>query len=142
MRIVDNPTVIDGIQVVNDGTEILHHLINGQTVLHWESGHSMHPILKDREYCRIEPCVGREEEVKVGDPVFCVLPYGENKYTMVHMVSCISDKCADGKRYYQISSTRGEIFGWTSELYGIAYGTDIFEAEHQEENEIAAETQN
>ena len=104
MRIVDRPTVIGNIQVVNDGLEILDHLRNGQTVLHWESGHSMHPILKDREYCRIEPCQGREEEIKVGDPVFCALPYEDQKFFMVHMVSCISDKAADGKTdlYYRL----------------------------------------
>lgn len=141
MRIVDRPTVIDNIQVVNDGLEILDQLRNGQTVLHWESGHSMHPILKDREYCRIEPCQGREEEIKVGDPVFCALPYEDQKFFMVHMVSCISDKAADGKTYYQISSTSGQVFGWTSEVYGIAYGTDIFEIEHPEEYEAESETQ-
>lgn len=44
-RYVDSPKEIDGIRVVQDDLGILEALKRGETVLHWESGNSMYPIL-------------------------------------------------------------------------------------------------
>ena len=117
------PATIEGCPVVQDGEEIYARLMNGETVYHWEEGDSMTPILRDREYCRIIPL--DDQKVRIGDAVFCDFD-GDCKF-MVHMVTMISDNRYDGKRYYQIGSTNGMIFGWTSTIYGIAYGTNIFE---------------
>ena len=51
----NQPKDIDGFRVVQEGEEIFKALQNGETVMHWESGNSMFPILKNREYCKIIP---------------------------------------------------------------------------------------
>ena len=126
MRIVNEPTEIDGIRVVQDNDEIEQALKNGESVYHWEFGDSMSPLINNREYCLIRPCV--PAEVKRGDAVFCVMSDGYgHRYGMVHQVWEISDASHTGELWFKIGSTGTSIFGWTKEVYGIAKGTDIFQ---------------
>jgi hypothetical protein len=126
MRIVNEPQEIDGIRVVQDNDEIEQALKNGERVYHWEFGDSMSPLINNREYCLIRPCV--PTEVKRGDAVFCVMSDGYgHRYGMVHQVWEISDASHTGELWFKIGSTGTSIFGWTKEVYGIAKGTDIFQ---------------
>jgi hypothetical protein len=137
MRIVNEPQEIDGIRVVQDNEEIEKALKNGETVYHWEFGDSMSPLIKNREYCIIKPCV--PIEVKRGDAVFCVMSDDMgNRWGMVHQVWEISDASHTNELWFKIGSTGTSIFGWTKEVYGIAKGTDIFQ-EFTEEMRIALE---
>ena len=129
MRFVDQPTEIDGIRVVQDSEEIAKALRNGETVYHWEAGDSMSPMLRHMEYCKIVP-LGLDEEVKEGDAVFCKLNSDANPmlhYYMVHQVWQKANFGHDKKTWYKIGSTMTTIFGWSNEVLGKAYGTDIFQ---------------
>lgn len=126
MRIVNEPQEIDGIRVVQNNEEIEKALKNGESVYHWEFGDSMSPLIKNREYCLIKPCV--PAEVKRGDAVFCIMSDEfDHRWGMVHQVWEISDASHSGELYFKIGSTGTSIFGWTKEVYGIAKGTDIFQ---------------
>lgn len=126
MRIVNEPETIDGLRVIQDPHEMEQALKNGESFYHWEFGDSMTPLIRNREYCLVRPCV--PIEVKRGDAVFCVLN-GENgmRWPMVHQVWEISDASHTGELWFKIGSTGTSIFGWTKEVYGIAKGTDIFQ---------------
>lgn len=129
MRFVDQPTEIDGFRVVQDSEEIAKALRNGETVYHWEAGDSMSPMLRHMEYCKIVP-VAHTDDVKEGDAVFCKLNSDANPmlhYYMVHQVWQKADFGHDGKTWFKIGSTMTTIFGWSSEVLGKAYGTDIFQ---------------
>jgi hypothetical protein len=128
MRFVDQPTKIDGFRVVQDSEEIAEALRNGETVYHWEAGDSMSPMLRHMEYCKIVPLGA--DEIKEGDAVFCKLNSDTNPlfhYYMVHQVWQKANFGHDGKTWYKIGSTMSTIFGWSSEVLGKAYGTDIFQ---------------
>lgn len=126
MKIVNEPNEINGIRVVQDPNEILEALKNGENVYHWEFGHSLAPLINDREYCLITPC--NPTEVKRGDCVFCVIEDGNGgKYPMVHQVWEISDASHTNELWFKIGSTGSTIFGWTKKVYGIAKGTDIYQ---------------
>ena len=129
MRIVNQPTEIDGIRVVQDSEEIADALRHGETVYHWEAGDSMSPMLRHMEYCKIVP-VAHPDDVKEGDAVFCKLNGDQNPllhYYMVHQVWQKANFGHDGKTWFKIGSTMTTIFGWSSEVLGKAYGTDIFQ---------------
>ena len=126
MREVENVTEIDGIRVVQDGEEIEDALQHGESVYHWESGHSMFPLINDMEYCLIKPCV--PIDVKRGDAVFCRFTDKEgNHHYMVHQVWEISNSSHTNELWFKIGSTMTTIFGWTKDVLGIAKGTDIYE---------------
>lgn len=116
---------IDGIKVVQENDEILEELLKGNTVLHWEFGDSMSPLIRNTEYCKIAPC--NPIDIHEGDAVFCDIEYEGHAYLMVHMVGKISTASHEGCRWFQIVSTNGTIFGWTRNVYGKAVGTDIFQ---------------
>jgi hypothetical protein len=129
MRVVNKPTEIDGIRVVQDSEEIADALRHGETVYHWEAGDSMSPMLRHMEYCKIVP-VAHPDDVKEGDAVFCKLNGDQNPllhYYMVHQVWQKANFGHDGKTWFKIGSTMTTIFGWSSEVLGKAYGTDIFQ---------------
>ena len=127
MRIVNNPTTIDGLRVIQDPEEMEQALKNGESFYHWEFGDSMSPLIKNMEYCKITPCV--PNDVKRGDAVFCVLTHemSGGRWPMVHQVWEISDASHTNELWFKIGSTSSSIFGWTKEVYGIAKGTDIFQ---------------
>lgn len=128
-RYVDSPKEIDGIRVVQDDLGILEALKRGETVLHWESGNSMYPILQNMEYCKI--CPTKPKDVRKGDPVFCSFNYihpethTEEKAYMVHRCTDIYNR--DSVLYFKIETTDGYCYGWTKDVYGIAKSTNIFQ---------------
>lgn len=124
MKIVEDPSIIDGLRVVQDSEEIAEAMKNGETVLHWELGDSMAPIINNAEYCKITP-INSVDEIKRGDAVFCKV----HDYYMVHQVIEISDSGHDGKKWFKIGSTNNSIYGWTQEVLGKAQGTNIFQCE-------------
>ena len=126
MRIVNEPETIEGLRVIQDPYEMEQALKNGESFYHWEFGDSLSPIVRDREYIKVTPCV--PHDVKRGDCVFCVLRGGDGTpWPMVHQVWEISDASHTGELWFKIGSTGTSIFGWTKEVYGIAKGTDIFQ---------------
>jgi hypothetical protein len=133
MRIVNEPETIDGIRVVQDSEEIADALRNGEPVYHWEAGDSMTPLINHMEYCRIEP-IRRFGTVNRGDAVFCKMKdqHTGQEYYMVHQVWEISHCGHDGRYWYKIGSTGTTVFGWTDEVLGKAFGTDIFQEVTQE----------
>ena len=126
MRTVNEPQEIDGIRVVQNNVEIANALSHGETVYHWEAGDSMKPLINHMEYCKIIPCT--PIDVKRGDAVFCKIktPTGEDCY-MVHQVWEISDCGHDGRKWFKIGSTGTMVFGWSCDVLGKAYGTDIYQ---------------
>jgi hypothetical protein len=126
MRIVNEPETIDGIRVVQDNEEIAKALSNGETVYHWEAGDSMTPLINHMEYCKIVPL--GNEVIQRGDAVFCKIKSQTGEYYyMVHQVWEISDCGHDGRKWYKIGSTGTSVFGWSCEVLGKAYGTDIYQ---------------
>ena len=133
--IVNSPETIEGFRVVDNGEEILKCLQNGETVMHWEGGHSMHPILMHMEYCKITPIEKLSQEDKdfsleflVGKPEFCPFNYpGYGDVYMVHRCTEIIQR--DDETYYKIEGTDGTQFGWTTDVYGIAESTGYFQNE-------------
>ena len=125
-KIVNEPKEIDGVRVVQDSWEIAEALKNGESVYHWEFGDSLTPLIRDKEYCLIKPCV--PIDVKRGDCVFCILDDGMgHEYPMVHQVWEISDASHTNELWFKIGSTMSTIFGWTKKVYGIAKGTNIYQ---------------
>lgn len=121
LRQVNRPAEVDGYRVVDDGEEIRQALVNGESVMHWEAGNSMFPILKHMEYCLIRP-IKSPDEVMVGEPVFCTF---HGQYHMVHR--CTDKYERNGVTYFQISTTDGRVYGWTNEVWGVAQSTNVFQ---------------
>ena len=131
-EIVNEPKELQGYRVVQDGEEIFKALQNGETVMHWESGYSMHPLLMHMEYCKIHP-VKDYHEVNTGNPVFCKFNYfdkDEGKYKDIFMVHrCTEIFVRGGEPYFKIEGTDGTVFGWTKDVYGVAERTNVFQDE-------------
>ena len=129
-EIVNQPDELDGYRVVQDGKEIYEALQKGETVMHWESGNSMYPILMHMEYCKIYPV--EKHVVKQGDAVFCKFYYrGEDQEIHeIYMVHRSTEVFVRGGEYYfKIEGTNNQYFGWTKDVYGIAERTNIFQNE-------------
>ena len=129
-EIVNQPEELNGYRVVQDGKEIYEALQKGETVMHWEAGDSMYPILMHMEYCKIHPV--EKHAVKQGDAVFCKFYYrGEDQEIheiyMVHR--CTEVFVRGGEYYFKIEGTNNQYFGWTKDVYGIAERTNIFQDE-------------
>lgn len=127
MRIVNEPERIDGLRVVQDNDEIAKAMRDGETVYHWEAGDSMTPLIRHMEYCLIVP-IRQDETINRGDAVFCKIKSETGvEYYMVHQVWEIADCGYDETKWYKIGSTGTAVFGWSCEVLGKAYGTDIFQ---------------
>lgn len=126
MKIVNRPEFINGIKVAKNYSEVIEALKNGESVMHFEFGDSLKPLLNSGEYAFIKPC--NPNDVKRGDCVFCLIndEYG-NEYPMVHQVWEISDASHTNELWFKIGSTGTSIFGWSNKVYGIAKGTDIYQ---------------
>ena len=127
MRIVNEPKKIHDLRVVQDSEEIARALMSGESVYHWEAGDSMTPLIRHMEYCKIVPCV--PVDVERGDAVFCKMKdeHTGQEYYMVHQVWEISDCGYDHRKWFKIGSTNSTVFGWSCDILGKAYGTDIFQ---------------
>lgn len=121
MILVKEPKEINGIRVVQDYTELVKAVRNGETVYHWEFGNSMSPMFPNKGYCKIMP-IEDISQVKSGDAVLCIV----GGYPMVHMVWQVSNMDEE-KPYFLIGSTSGSLYGWTSEIIGKAYATPYIE---------------
>ena len=124
---VKSPEEINGIKVVNSAPDAFEALMNGEEVMRYERGTSMEPILKDGEYAHLKP-INSLDEVNIGDAVFCKV----HGYLMTHMVLMKSSTGADHP-YFLIGSSRYEFYGWTDQIYAIAYGTDVCEEDENVE---------
>ena len=129
-KLVNNPTTLkingDELRVIQDNEEILKCLKNGESVVHWEGGYSLHPIIQNMEYCKISPI--KPEDVEVGMCVFCRL---ENGVLMVHRVNDIITR--NGVKWFKIGDTWDTTYGWTPNVFGLAESTDYFQAYQEKE---------
>ena len=82
-------------------------LLSGETIISKEPGNSMLPIIKSKQPVKLQPCTW--EDVTVGDIVYCKV-HG-NLYT--HLV-----KAKDPQKGVQIGNNKGNINGWTKNVYG------------------------
>lgn len=130
-EIVNEPKELHGYRVVQDGKEIFEALSNGETVMHWEAGNSMYPLLMHMEYCKIRPI--EKHKVSAGDPVFCKFDYfdkEDGQYKEAYMVHrCTEVFVRNGDWYFKIEGTDGTVFGWTKDVYGKAERTNVFQDE-------------
>jgi len=138
-EIVNEPKEVKGFRVVQDGKEIMEALKKGETVMHWEAGNSMMPLLMHMEYCKISPIDKVFETINikgwdyfVGKPVFCHFKYtlkegGFGDFYMVHRCTEVYER--DGEVYFRIEGTDGTHFGWTKDVYGVAESTGVFQDE-------------
>lgn len=125
IKIVDNPKSLnvngENLEVVQSYGEILKRLLQGKSVVHWEGGNSLHPIIRDMEYCKILPIYYKN--VKKGMCVFCEL---EDGTLMVHRVNDIITR--NDRHWFQIGDTWGNVFGWSKDIFGLAEPTNIFQS--------------
>lgn len=85
----------------------LERLENGETFKTSERGNSMVPLIKSKQEHILEPT--SIDNVEVGDIVYCKVK--GNFYT--HLV-----KAKDPKKGCQIGNNKGNINGWTKQIYG------------------------
>ena len=133
-EIVNEPKELKGFRVVQDGKEIMEALQKEETVMHWEAGNSMHPLLMHMEYCKIIPMKlpVENKEFIIGKPVFChfIGRTEQGDYQDFYMVHrCTEIYVRDGEQYFKIEGTDGTVFGWTKDVYGWAESTGIFQDE-------------
>ena len=86
----------------------LERLLNGETFTTKERGNSMVPLIKSNQEHIIAPV--KIEDVKPGDIVYCKVK--GNWYT--HLVKAI-----DPIKGCLIGNNKGNIIGWTKQIYGI-----------------------
>jgi len=85
----------------------LEKLQNGESFKTSEKGNSMVPLIKSGQEHLLEPV--DIKDVEVGDIVYCKVR--GNFYT--HLVKAI-----DPKKGCQIGNNKGNINGWTKQVYG------------------------
>lgn len=85
----------------------LEKLQNGESFKTSEKGNSMVPLIKSGQEHMLEPV--EIKDVVVGDIVYCKVR--GNFYT--HLVKAI-----DPKKGCQIGNNKGNINGWTKQVYG------------------------
>lgn len=83
-------------------------LAKGESFVTSERGHSMTPLIKDRQDHRLKPIIW--QQCKVGDIVFCKVC--GSYYT--HLVKAI-----DVHRGCLIANNKGRVNGWTKLIFGI-----------------------
>lgn len=85
----------------------LEKLNNGETFVTSEKGNSMVPLIKSGQDHRLAPTTW--EAVEVGDIVYCKV---RGRY-YTHLVKAKNDQ-----KGCQIGSNRGNINGWTKQVFG------------------------
>ena len=85
----------------------LEKLQNGESFTTSEKGNSMVPLIKSGQDHKLEPI--NLEDVEIGDIVYCKVR--GNFYT--YLVKAI-----DPKKGCQIGNNKGNIIGWTKQVYG------------------------
>lgn len=120
-EIVESPKEVCGIKVVNDIVSAVKELKKDKSIVRYERGNSLAPIINDGEYCIVQP-ISDVSEIKSGDVVLCEV----NGHLMTHMVHIVSSANCN-KPYFLIGSSDLYMYGWTDKVYGIAFGTNVFE---------------
>ena len=87
----------------------LERLQKGETFITSERGNSMSPIIKSKQEHTLTPIDTWEEEIEVGDIVYCKVR--GNFYT--HLV-----KAKNMDKGCLIGNNRGRINGWTKQIFG------------------------
>lgn len=82
-------------------------LLKGEEIISKEGGNSMLPLIKSKQPVKLKPCTW--QDVKVDDIVYCKVK--GNLYT--HLVKAI-----DVNKGCLIGNNRGNINGWTKQIYG------------------------
>jgi hypothetical protein len=85
----------------------LERLEKGETFITSEKGNSMVPLIKSGQDHELSPTT--IDEVEVGDIVYCKV---KGKF-YTHLV-----KAKDPKKGCQIGNNKGNINGWTKQVYG------------------------
>ena len=85
----------------------LDKLEKGETFITSEKGNSMVPLIKSGQEHKLAPA--KWEDVEAGDIVYCKI---SGKF-FTHLV-----KAKDTKRGCQIGNNKGNINGWTKQVYG------------------------
>lgn len=85
----------------------IEKLLSGETIVTSERGNSMYPLIKSGQKHEIAPI--KLEECKVGDIVYCKVK--GSFYT--HLV-----KAVDINRGIMIGNNKGNINGWTKQVWG------------------------
>ena len=85
----------------------LERLEKGETFITSEKGNSMVPLIKSGQDHELSPTT--IDEVEVGDIVYCKV---KGKF-YTHLV-----KAKDPKKGCQIGNNKGNINGWTKQIYG------------------------
>ena len=85
----------------------LEKLLNGETFTTSEKGNSMIPLIKSGQEHVLAPT--QWENCEVGDIVYCKV---KGRF-FTHLV-----KAKDEKKGLQIGNNRGNINGWTKQVYG------------------------
>lgn len=119
VTVVDNPSVLDGLRVLNDIEETVKALENGEMVCRYEFGESMSPILVSGQYARLIPLKG--ETPNVGDAVLNNISGHWNTH-MVWNVNKASGFCL-------IGDSKGNYFAWTKNVLAIAVPMAFIEQE-------------
>lgn len=123
-KFVDNPSKIeiDGeeIEVIQDYSDLIKSVSKGNTVAHWESGDSLFPIIQDMEYCKVSSI--NKDDVIIGMCVLCVI---EDVAPMIHRVVDIVER--DNEKWFKIGDTLNNVYGWTTNVIGLAEHTNIFQ---------------
>lgn len=109
------PDKIDGIDVVQDIFVAMDCLTKGQTIVRYEFGDSMTPILTSGQFCKLIP-ISEVDEIKQGDCVFAVV----NGSIGTHMVWMVSEN--EAGKFYCIATTQGTVIGWTDEILAKSIG--------------------
>jgi len=92
----------------------IERLKNGETVQFRPRGHSMHPLISDRQLVTVEP-VPDKTVLKVGNIVLCVV--GMNHY--LHLIKEV--RTFDGRLNFLIGNNRGGLNGGcpSEHVYGL-----------------------
>lgn len=115
LKIDSLPHVLDDYPIVQDIEKAITCLIKEKVpIARYEFGHSMMPILRSGQFCKITP-FENDDEIEVGDALFCNV----NGYVGTHMV-LVKSKIDPDKIWYLIGSTDGTPLGWTDTVYGKA----------------------
>lgn len=85
----------------------LEKLENGESFITSEKGNSMVPLIKSGQKHKLSPI--KLEDAMVGDIVYCKV----NGRFYTHLVKAI-----DPVKGCQIGNNRGNINGWTKQIYG------------------------
>lgn len=123
-KFVDSPSKIEiegqNLEVIQDYSNLIKSVANGKTVVHWESGDSLFPLIQDMEYCKISPI--DKDDITVGMCVLCVI---EDVGPMIHRVVDVVER--DNEKWFKIGDTLNNVYGWTTNVIGLAEHTNIFQ---------------